>query len=385
MSSPKITIEEQAVIDQLKERTINDVTPKMLEDKTLFYRFAKARDFNIEDAESMLRKHITWRKEMKMDTFLTEYIPPEVLQKYFPSCLLCYDKEGCIVRYQDFGRTDVKYLWNSAKKIDVYKTGVQIIQGDVEHSRQLCKKQGKFSMKSVYLYNFEGLSFSNATDKKSIETLMQFFKTYLDNYPETLKCVMIINAPMCFSLMYSLVKPVLPPIVIQKIRVYSTSGWKEPLLELIDAEELPAFLGGNRTDPDGDPMCKTFVKHGRPIPECYFLCNIKKTLASAPNAEKLNVARSSKEEVCLEIEKGSFIDLEFETKNRDIGFTVSYRENNLEDPVELIPYERTDTCYGPEKCSLKCKKSGIYTILFDNSFSWMHPKEVYYRIKIRSS
>ncbi|PRD36058.1 UNVERIFIED_CONTAM: retm [Trichonephila clavipes] len=74
----KVTIEEQAIIDELKKRTIKDVTPKMLEDETLFYRFAKARDFNIEDAESMLRKHLAWRKEMRMDTFLTDYKPPEV-------------------------------------------------------------------------------------------------------------------------------------------------------------------------------------------------------------------------------------------------------------------------------------------------------------------
>ncbi|GBN43209.1 hypothetical protein AVEN_247250-1, partial [Araneus ventricosus] len=35
-------------------------------------------------------------------------------------------------------------------------------------------------------------------------------------------------------------------------------GWKEDLLEIIDAADLPVFLGGTRTDPDGNPLCETF-------------------------------------------------------------------------------------------------------------------------------
>ncbi|GBO22855.1 hypothetical protein AVEN_176251-1 [Araneus ventricosus] len=36
-------------------------------------------------------------------------------------------------------------------------------------------------------------------------------------------------------------------------------GWKETLLEDIDPDDLPAYLGGNRRDPDGNPLCETFV------------------------------------------------------------------------------------------------------------------------------
>lgn len=381
-SSLEITLEEQAVIDELKNRTISDVTPKMLEDETLFYRFAKARDFNLEDAESMLRKHIAWRKEMKIDTFLTDYKLPEVLEKYFPSSVLGFDKEGCVVRYTNFGRSDLKNLWYAVKKIDFYKYGILIVEEDIKISSQKAKKNEMYLMKSIYVHDLQGLSLANVTDKKFLEALLQYAKTYVDNYPEKVKYVIVINAPIYFSFMFSVLKPILPPIVIEKIRCYGTNGWKEALLELIDADELPAFLGGNKTDPDGDPSCKTFIKYPRPIPECYYFSNIKKTLASDPNAQKLNVARSSKEEICFDIKKAdSCIAWEFETKNKDIGFAVYFKDNSSQDPVELIPYERTDTKNG----FLKCKRVGIYTILFDNSYSWMHPKEVYYKIKIKAS
>lgn len=44
------------------------------------------------------------------------------------------------------------------------------------------------------------------------------------------------------------------------IRLFNfLDSYKEDLLEVIGADVLPAFLGGNRTDPDGNPMCHTIV------------------------------------------------------------------------------------------------------------------------------
>ncbi|GBO23129.1 hypothetical protein AVEN_196933-1, partial [Araneus ventricosus] len=51
-----ITDEGKSMVEELRRRTINEVTPKMLEDASVFYRFAKARDFNLGQAENMLRK-----------------------------------------------------------------------------------------------------------------------------------------------------------------------------------------------------------------------------------------------------------------------------------------------------------------------------------------
>ncbi|KAG8180405.1 hypothetical protein JTE90_022754 [Oedothorax gibbosus] len=73
-----ITKNEKETIETLKRLTIKDCTPKMLEDETLFYRFLKARDFNLKDAEEMLRNHINWRKEYQIDTIIKDYKASEV-------------------------------------------------------------------------------------------------------------------------------------------------------------------------------------------------------------------------------------------------------------------------------------------------------------------
>ncbi|GFU51730.1 retinal-binding protein, partial [Nephila pilipes] len=161
-------------------------------------------------------------------------------------------------------------------------------------------------------------------------------------------------------------------------------GWKEDLLEIIDADELPAFLGGNKTDPDGNPLCKTFVKHGQPVPETYYFSNRKKLLSKSSHLRKLTILRSSMEEIRFKItEQGSVLEWEFETKNRDIGFVVYFNSSEDSNLVKIVPKRRVDTYYGPEKNSIKCENPGIYTIVFDNSYSWMHSKEVFYRIRVR--
>ncbi|CAL1286859.1 unnamed protein product [Larinioides sclopetarius] len=52
---PEVSESERQVIEELQRRTESDVSPTMLQDETLFYRFAKARDFNLVSAEAMLR------------------------------------------------------------------------------------------------------------------------------------------------------------------------------------------------------------------------------------------------------------------------------------------------------------------------------------------
>lgn len=67
-----------------------------------------------------------------------------------------------------------------------------------------------------------------------------------DYYPEILGCMYIVNAPMLFTGIWAVVKGFLDEKTRNKIYIkggkYSTD-----LLEIIDAENLPDFLGGKCT------------------------------------------------------------------------------------------------------------------------------------------
>ncbi|KAF8791865.1 SEC14-like protein 2 like protein [Argiope bruennichi] len=291
-----MTEKEKKVVEELRKRTINDVTPKMLEDTSIFYRFAKARDFNIVEAENMLRKHIAWRKELEIDTILTDYEPPEVLLKYAPTTFICFDKKGNAVRLQDCGRADVKGLLSLATKKEWEKYCAFVIEQDLD---KIIKQRGNLGRPSFFsLEDLADFSYANAISMKTLQFLFPNVKMFVDNYPEILMSITIINAPFYFSWTFAAIKPILPSTVAQKVRIYGKVkyfiiifqeslkktcghyGWKEVLTEEIDVDSLPAYLGGNRTDPDGNPLCESFIVRGQPIPKSYYMQNrVKKTIS----------------------------------------------------------------------------------------------------------
>ncbi|GBN19612.1 Retinal-binding protein [Araneus ventricosus] len=243
------------------------------------------------------------------------------------------------------------------------------------------------SSSSHRVYDLGDITYAKAVHMKALQYLLYGVKMLIDNYPECAKSITILNAPFYFAWSFAVIKPILPFSVTQKMRIYGKDGWKESLLKDIDANDLPAYLGGKKTDPDGNPNCDTFIQHGEIVPKSYYRQNGGKRLVLEPYAEKLSVMPFSKEEITFEVkEANSSIGWEFEIKKGDIDFSLIFREEIPEDlePVELIPKQRIDTSFEYEKGCFKCEKIGNYTMVFDNSYSWLHSKEVRYRAGIRN-
>ncbi|KFM72119.1 SEC14-like protein 4, partial [Stegodyphus mimosarum] len=339
----ELTPKQKEALDELKSRIVDEVNPDMKDDFYLYLRFLRARDFNVNLAEDMLRNHLAWRKANQIDNIITDFAPAKVVIKYLPFTRIGFDKDGCPVRYFAFGNMDSKGILKSVKRNECIRGIIQCFEDDVAAMKEQSKKIEKPVQQWTYIFNFDGYTFAKATHKPTLETLIALFMQYEANYPERLKAAYIINASVYFSIAFSIIKPLLSGATLKKITIYGKDGWKNELLKTIDPEVLPAFLGGDRTDPDGNPMCNTILKHGCLVPEEYYMTKSSNRLSSQPGVKKLSVARLSK--VCIELnveEAGSLIEWEFETENRDIGFVLLRKENNSNDctPKELIPEQR---------------------------------------------
>ncbi|XP_035213492.1 retinal-binding protein-like, partial [Stegodyphus dumicola] len=127
------------------------------------------------------------------------------------------------------------------------------------------------------------------------------------------------------------------------------------------------------------------VNHGDLVPESYYIHKSRKSLAQAEGVKKITLSRGSYSQVTVEVQKcGSLIEWEYETNSRDIKFGLLFQEMGIngKNVIELVPTQKIDTNDYPQTGMYKCGKVGTYLILFDNSYSWIRSKRIYYRVKV---
>ncbi|GFQ70593.1 SEC14-like protein 4 [Trichonephila clavata] len=266
---------------------------------------------------------------------------------------------------------DAKGLLKSAKKHDCIKSVVKELESDVLKMKQINRMTGQKINQWIYIFDFDNYTFAKATHKPTLQMLAYLMMTYEAHYPERLKKAIIINASIYFTLLFSVVKPLFTGATLSKISIYGKEGWKEELLKYVDADELPVFLGGTRTDPDGNPMCPSQVNLGGVVPQSYYLRSSTRRLCYQPGVKKLHVSRMSKVNVTLDVEEpGSHIEWEFETENKDIGFGLYFQsEDSLQNKLkELIPKQRVEAHMACETGMYQCEIPG--TCKFKNIYKY---------------
>lgn len=73
-----------------------------------------------------------------------------------------------------------------------------------------------------------------------------------------------IPAPKLFPILWKLAQPILSEESKKKIKVLG-KNYKDELLKYVEEDQLPAYLGGTMTGPNGDPMCSHQVSVPTPL------------------------------------------------------------------------------------------------------------------------
>ncbi|XP_067084342.1 SEC14-like lipid binding 8 isoform X1 [Osmerus mordax] len=376
--SPK----QAEALEQFRER-IQDILPQLPAQHDHFLlRWLRARNFNIQKAEAMLRKHVDFRKQVAADTITTEWQPPEVIEKYLSGGMCGYDREGSPIWYDVIGPMDPKGLFLSASKQDFIKSKIR----DCEKLQKECDLQSERLGRNVesitMIYDVEGLGLKHLW-KPAIETYGEILSMFEANYPEGLKRLFVIKAPKLFPVAYNLVKHFLSEITRNKIVILG-ANWQEVLLKHIDAEELPAVYGGKLTDPDGDPSCRTLLHLAGTVPTSYYVRDSVKV----DYEQCLTVSRGSTEQMEYEILfPGCVLRWQFASEGADIGFGVFMKAKKGEwqkagQMQEVVPSQRYNAHLVPEDGSLTCSQPGVYVLRFDNTYSIFQTKRISFTVEV---
>ncbi|KAL0314661.1 UNVERIFIED_CONTAM: Phosphatidylinositol/phosphatidylcholine transfer protein SFH4 [Sesamum angustifolium] len=199
------------------------------------------------EEQNVLADIFDWRKNFSTNAITNgdfDFKELNEVQQYYPQGYHGVDKEGRPVYIERLGKIDVEQLLKVTTLDRYVKYQIQQYEKTLTIRFPACSVAANRNInRSIAILDVEGLSLKSFT-RPVQKVLMQFRKIFDNDSPETICQMFIVNAGPGFRLLWNAVKCFLDPDTVSKIQVIGNK-YQSKLLEMVDASELPDFLGGS--------------------------------------------------------------------------------------------------------------------------------------------
>lgn len=213
-------------------------------------RFLRARKFDLNKTLLMFKNFIQWRNDIKIEDLKRfKYEELNQVKRFYPHGYFRTDREGRPIYIECAGQIKFKEMMEVTNDDRFYKYFIQCYEHLLHVKFPACSKAtGKRVSSTIYIMDLKGGALK-LIGGKVYDFIKAASKIGQDNYPEVLGKMFIVNAPLVFYGVWNMIKPWIDERTRNKISILGSS-FKKELLEYIDEENLPDFLGGKATVDD---------------------------------------------------------------------------------------------------------------------------------------
>ncbi|XP_017028035.1 SEC14-like protein 2 [Drosophila kikkawai] len=380
---PEITGEQRAILEKFRKQ-MDDALVGTHDDYFLV-RWLRARKWNMDAAEKMLRASLKTRSMWNVDN-IEKWDPPRALQEYLPYGLMGYDKEGSPVLVCPFANFDMWGMMHCVTRFEFQKYLVLLLERFMKIAYDQSQKHGWKARQLVVFFDMENVNLKQYAWRPAAECVISTVKQYEANFPELLKMCYIINAPKLFSVAFNIVKKFLDENTTSKIVIYKSGvdRWQQQLFSHVDRKAFPKAWGGEMVDRNGDPQCKALMVWGGKLPEELYID--QSSQQSDRDFVETQVPKGDKLKLHFKVnqEEQKILSWEFRTIDYDIKFGIySVDEQTGEKRSEV----HLGTVYSNEMDEIgyiSTRPNTTYTVVFDNSASYMRSKKLRYWVDLIS-
>lgn len=243
----ELTADQKSVLQKFSEYAKSKQSGVAADESTLT-RFLRAKKFDLPAATEMWEGYLKWRKENDVEGIEKAISSDlEVLKQVYPHGFYNTDKAGRPVYIERLGMLDLTKIFQISSEDRLTKYYIYILELLVGKVLPICSKQaGRPIDQCIVILDLKGAS-TTMLSKRIYNLIQKICSVCQDYYPELLAKLYIVNSPMLFSNIWTVIKTYIDENTKKKIETIG-SKFEAQLAEIIEPANLPDFLGGKSTE-----------------------------------------------------------------------------------------------------------------------------------------
>ncbi|KAK0159532.1 hypothetical protein PV327_010972 [Microctonus hyperodae] len=322
----KLDLMQESKLLRLRQ-SIQELRGASVPNDATLLRFLRACEFMVDKAKEMLTQSLHWRKKYQIDKLLEEYEAPRVIKDYFPGGWHHCDKDGRPLYILRLGQMDVKGLLKSIGEDELLLLALHICEEGLSLTEEATNILGHPVSQWCLLIDLEGLNMRHLW-RPGIKALLRIIEIVEANYPETMGRVLIIRAPRCFPILWTLISTFIHENTRNKFIFYCGSDYQEQndggLSDYIDQSYIPDFLGSDS---------ETNIMEGGVVPKSLYRLEVEGTSNEHEHSlyHSISIAHGQLHHVIINTnDPGALLTWDFDVMRHNVMFTVLHESKNTD-------------------------------------------------------